>query len=145
MPRLSTRARIANALAISAFAAWAVSLGLPGFTAGGEAWTGGPILGYGLAFGWLCGGWAAYANIFFLAALLRFSVGAFPIVALALMVALAGTLPMFDALPRGESGATTPIESWGLGVAIWLLSLVLLVGAVVVRDVQSKRRPKHAL
>ena len=115
---------------------WLVSLALPGFTVARspEPWPGARNLGYGLVFGWLCRGWAVYANIFFFVAVLQLFRGKLPIVSTATMVVLAFTLPLFNGVPRDEgTGVILPVESWGLGAGLWLASLLALAVAVAVR------------
>ena len=124
-------------LIYTAWALWLISLALPGFMAdnnGHDLLFGGIILLFGLLFGWYVGGWAAYANIFFVIAALRLHSGRQPITSVFAMLALGATLPLFKGVVLDEgSGAIGPVVSWGWGAGIWLSSLVLLATAAAIR------------
>ncbi|HTR00117.1 MAG TPA: hypothetical protein VMH83_09015 [Candidatus Acidoferrum sp.] len=120
----------------AAFAGWLLSLILPGFMVDSrlEPLYGGEILVSGFFFGWLCNGWAVYANLFFLFAGVKLLVGGRPLASVIMMLALAATLPLFSGVPRDEgTGVTLAIVGWGWGAAIWLCSLILMTTAAALR------------
>lgn len=142
MPTATNRSRISALvpwLIRASSIAWLVSLTLPGFVVNPspEPWFGARILGYGLAFGWLCNGWAVYANIFFIYGLARLLLGAASVPAAIAAIGLAATLPLFTDLPHGSSGASLPVLGWGSGVAFWLAALLLLFVATLLRSSSS--------
>lgn len=119
-----------------ACACWLVSLTLPGLTVDtrAEPWYGGAILIFGILFGWVSLGWAAYANIFFVIAARKLITGDQPRKSIVAMLAFAATLPFFQGVVRDEgSGHVLPVVSWGWGAVIWLISLQLLAMASGVR------------
>lgn len=123
-------------LTYAACASWLISLVLPGFMVDSraESWFGGPVLLFGLLFGWAVHGWAAYANIFFVVAAIALLSGRRPRGSVLAMLALGATLPLFRGVIRDEgSGAILPVVSWGWGAVIWIFSLVLLATAAAIR------------
>lgn len=118
---------------------WLISLALPSFIfeSRAEPWFGLLTLVFGIFFGWLVQGWAAYANIFFAFAVIAILVGRKPRISVIAMLLLAATLPLFKGVVRDEgSGAILPVVSWGWGAVIWLCSLVLLAVAAALRKHQ---------
>ena len=116
---------------------WLTSLALPGFMVYSRAqpFFGIEILLYGLLFGWAVQGWAAYANIFFVHAIIK---AIFddrnPRVSVSIMFALGTMLPFFKGVIQDEgSMAILSVISWGWGAVIWLFSLVLLTTATAIR------------
>ena len=125
---------LARWLLAAASIAWLASLALTGFVVepATEPWFGARVLTYGLLFGWLCHGWAVYANLFFLLAAARLFAGRVPVASTVIMLAFVATLPLFKGVPRDEgSGTILPLVSWGLGTFLWLGSFGLLVSALV--------------
>lgn len=109
--------------------AWVMSLILPGFNVAGQAdsiW-GYQILLFGMVFGPGVGGWAVYANVFFLFAAFKLKVGKTPIASIWLMLLLTATLPFFRGAMLNEGGAgISPVVSWGWGFVLWLFAILSL-------------------
>jgi hypothetical protein len=128
------RRHLAVWLPVLALVMWLLSLVLPSFSVGPEStvWLGGKVLLYGLGFGWLCSGWAAYANVFFLVAAVRLFLGKAPTVSTLLMVVFAATLPLFKGVPRDEgTGVVLFVSNWGAGLWVWLTALGCMATACV--------------
>ncbi len=82
----------------------------------------------------MVGGWAVYANIFFLYILSSIYKGKQPFLSVILMLALAATLPFFAGVVQDEgSGTILHVVSWGWGAGIWLSSLIILTIATTTR------------
>lgn len=104
------------ALAAIAAVLWLVSLGLTGFSYSGEARSGLEILLMGIPLGWMTtGGWAVYANIFFLWALVSVPINPNPTRSrgpvIAFVLATTG-LPLFHSVSDPAVGV---IKISGLG------------------------------
>lgn len=116
--------------------AWLISLALPGFIiySRAEAWYGGEILLFGLIFGWLVHGWAAYANIAFFYVAVKLLSGQRPYRSVLALLGLVATLPFFKGVIEDEgSGAALPVVSWGWGAVVWIYSLALLAMASAIQ------------
>jgi hypothetical protein len=126
-------------LLISAIVLWAVSLLLPAFSVhpsgpggwGGQ-WMGFQVLLYGLFLGFLCNGWAAYANIFFIICATRLSLKKAPFISLSLMLLCASTLISFKGVPRDEgTGVILEVTHWQIGAFVWAGALLTMAVAVL--------------
>ncbi len=127
---MAVRALVALALAI-----WLLSLALPGyFTDGadGNAISGLQTLALGVAYGWIGKGWAAYANLLFLAAGVSLSMGRRGTGLVAAMLLLMMSMLIYDVQPN-ETGAAAPVTAWGLGAVAWVVSLGTMAMACVIR------------
>lgn len=134
-----SREVLAKRLTYAACSCWIASLALPGFMVESSAssWSGVVILAFGLLFGWMVNGWAAYANIFFVVAAIALLADRQPRGSVLAMLVLGATLPLFQGVIRDEgSGTVLPVVSWGWGAVIWMCSLVLLAAAAAVRRQQ---------
>lgn len=130
------RTWLVPSLVLASAVAWLISLLLPGFSLGPDRdiWLGGQILFAGLLFGWGFGGWAVYANIFFVIAVVRLLMGKVPMKSALGAVLLAATVPLFKGVPRDEgTGIMLTVQSWGAGAALWLFSIVTVLLAVVIQ------------
>ena len=127
-------------LACVAIALWAVSLFNVGFRVGPDSvpWYGGKICMYGVLFGWAFGGWAAYANIWFVVAVARCIAGHVPGISSALMLILAATTPLFKGVPRDEAtGVVLRVVAWGPGLTLWLIAMGVLMLAVFLQSASA--------
>lgn len=135
-------------LARVAFALWCVSLLLPGFRVETQAASvpGIYVLLLGLAFGWMVMGFAVYANLFFLRAAWVMHKGRLPDGSVVLMLLLAATLPLFRGPLRDEgSSAIAPVSSWGWGAVLWVIALLLMAAAALLRAGLIGPRPLRVL
>lgn len=141
--KLLTEVKTHTWLTLAALALWLVSLTLPGFSAEGsrDVWHGGMILLIGLPLGWMLHGWAVYANIFFIYAVIRILLGRKPTLAILCMIVLAATMPFFTGVVENEgNGEWLPIASWGWGAFIWLISLFILTCAALFQTLRLGAR-----
>jgi hypothetical protein len=123
-------------LVFASAAGWLLSLLLPAFSIepSGEVWHGRRVLFEGLLFGWTCQGWAVYANVFFVVAIVRLLMGKAPVVSAVAVLLLVATLPLFKGVPRDEAtGTILAVQNWGAGAAVWLLSLAMILLAIILR------------
>lgn len=129
-------AELAKRLTYAACAAWACSLALPGFLveAGEQVWFGVVVLQFGLLLGWAVGGWAVYANLFFVKAAYGLLFDRRPGLSVLAMLALAATLPLFQGVIHSRATMQVlPVLSWGWGAIAWMFSLLLLATAAAIR------------
>ncbi|MDT8991365.1 hypothetical protein RQP54_10885 [Curvibacter sp. APW13] len=122
-------ARRVKSLAGLSLALWLASLALPGFTLNGDPskiYYGLHILIEGVLLGWLTGKIAAYANIAYIYAVATIYADKTPIKSTILMIGVASTTFFVHDILVDEGGHHEQITSWGWGVVIWGVSLLLL-------------------
>lgn len=116
-------------LTYAAALGWLISLFLPGFRLhDGTAPLGWGILAM-LPLAWLGGGWAAYANPFFLYVAFKSLRGKPAPIAVVLMLLLALSTLSVDEMLINEAGHTSTVVSWGWGAMLWGLSLATIAVA----------------
>lgn len=124
-------------LTLTALLIWISSLVLPGFVVDSRAGVmiGSQILVNGLLFGQHNNGWSAYANLLFFYVTFQLLRGKQPRETVFVMLLCAATLPFFSGIQRDEgTDVVLPVVSWGWGVVLWLISLILVASSAMVRS-----------
>ncbi len=132
---ISSNSKIFPTLAI---VFWCASLVVPAIMFEGQSYfLGWHVLVFGMAFGWLCNGWAVYANLFFLIAFIRLLHHKTPWISSLLMLGLAALLPLFSGAPANEgTDVIDAVVSWGLGAVFWMTAMYFIVAAVIARHLR---------
>lgn len=139
------RQRIRIILAGLSLLLWLLSLGLPGFYASGEdrVWLGLTIVLMGIPFGWMAesiGGYAVYANLFYVYVLVQTGRGKAVKLSVIAMLGLASLTVGFDRFMVSALPSYATVWSWGWGAVLWGMALLLLACAAWLPEEAGRRK-----